>query len=63
MAKILVTENNATTAHFMLNENLTICVPATHVGYMDGYISAFDNNKLIAEFKANKIIGCWMEGV
>ena len=63
MAKILVTENNTTTAHFMLNENFTIRVQATHIGYMDGYASAFNGTNLMAEFRADRIIGCWLEGV
>ena len=63
MARIVVTENNTTTANFMLNENLTICVPATNIGYMDGYVTAMNGNEPTAIFQADKIIGCWMEGV
>lgn len=63
MSKIIVTENNVAKALFMLNENLTVCVPATEIGYVDGYVTALYDSKPTAIFQSDKIIGCWMEGV
>lgn len=63
MAKIPVREEPAATAHFMLSENLEIIVPATGIGYVDGYVTALNCNKPTAIFQADKIIGCWLEGV
>lgn len=62
MAKNIVYEQPSPRACFMLNENLTIFVSATDIGYMDGYLTALDANKPTAVFQADKIIGCWIEG-
>lgn len=63
MAKILVQEGPATTAHFLLFENHEIVVPATEIGYVDGYVTAMNCCKPTAIFQIDKIIGCWLEGV
>lgn len=63
MAKIMVSEKcSVTTAHFMVSENYIIVVPATEIIHIDGYIVAFNHDKISIIFNADKVMGCWLEG-
>ena len=49
-------------AVFRLNENLSVLIDdATELRLEGDYISAWNNKKMIAIFKASEVVGCWIE--
>lgn len=48
-------------ATFLLNERERVCIRATEISMDGDYISAWDEEKRVAIFRASEVIGCWLE--
>ena len=48
-------------AAFMLNEREMVSIRATEISMEGDYISAWNEDKRVAIFRASEVIGCWLE--
>lgn len=48
-------------ATFMLSKNEMVNICATEISMEGDYISAWDEEKRVAIFRASEVIGCWLE--